>query len=243
VSRSPLRVCVVDDHSLFAQTLVIGLRADGVLAQCVAVDGQMTLAQLERAITQHDPDVVLLDLGLGIPGDVMVLVQGLAAAGISVVVVTGAADPPRAGAALCHGACAVIAKSEPFSEVMATVQRIRCGRPAMSEKEHARLVQDFQETDVAREELRRRFDLMSRREAEVLGLLMGGMTVHEIARSRFVSESTVRSQVKAILSKLDVGSQLTAVGRAHQIGWRPPTRDEGLSGSARLPGAGATPTA
>jgi DNA-binding NarL/FixJ family response regulator len=74
----------------------------------------------------------------------------------------------------------------------------------------------------ARRALRQRFDLMSRREAEVLGLLMEGMTVSEIARARVVSESTVRSQVKAILSKLDVGSQLTAVGRAHQIGWRPP---------------------
>lgn len=222
VTAHSLRVSVVDDHSLFAHTLVIGLRSDGLLAHCVDIDSETTFPQLIRTIEQHDPDVVLLDLDLGIPGDVMGLVRSLSAAGVAVVVVTGADDLARAGESLTNGACAVIAKSEPFVEVIATVHRIRRGLPAMSDHEHGRLVRASQESMTARRALRQRFDLMSRREAEVLGLLMEGMTVSEIARARVVSESTVRSQVKAILSKLDVGSQLTAVGRAHQIGWRPP---------------------
>lgn len=222
VTAAPLRVSVVDDHSLFAHTLVIGLRSDGLLAQCVEVDPETTFPQLVRTIEQHRPDVVLLDLDLGIPGDVMGLVRSLSEAGIAVVVVTGADDPARVGETLIHGALAVIAKAEPFVEVIATVHRIRRGLPAMPEHEHGRLVRASQEAAAERRELRRRLDLMSRREAEVLGQLMEGMTVSEIARARVVSESTVRSQVKAVLSKLDVGSQVTAVGRAYQIGWRPP---------------------
>jgi len=35
----------------------------------------------------------------------------------------------------------------------------------------------------------------------------------------------VRTQVKSILAKLEVSSQLTAVGLAHQLGWRPPQGD------------------
>ena len=35
-----------------------------------------------------------------------------------------------------------------------------------------------------------------------------------------VSEATVRTQVKSILSKLEVSSQLAAVGMANQVGWR-----------------------
>jgi DNA-binding NarL/FixJ family response regulator len=38
----------------------------------------------------------------------------------------------------------------------------------------------------------------------------------------FVSETTVRTQVKAILAKLEVRSQLAAVGLAHRAGWQPP---------------------
>ena len=38
-----------------------------------------------------------------------------------------------------------------------------------------------------------------------------------------MSESTVRTQVKSILAKLQVSSQLTAVGLAHELGWESPT--------------------
>jgi len=54
-------------------------------------------------------------------------------------------------------------------------------------------------------------------------MLMSGLQVVEIARQSFVSESTVRTQVKAVLAKLQVGSQLTAVGLAHAAQWRPPS--------------------
>ena len=50
---------------------------------------------------------------------------------------------------------------------------------------------------------------------------MGGQTVREIARSAVVSEATVRTQVKSILAKLEVSSQLAAVGLANQVGWQP----------------------
>lgn len=50
---------------------------------------------------------------------------------------------------------------------------------------------------------------------------MAGRTVREIAIDGVVSEATVRTQVKAILAKLEVTSQLAAVGLAHRVGWRP----------------------
>ena len=44
----------------------------------------------------------------------------------------------------------------------------------------------------------------------------------DIARNRVVSEATVRTQVKSILAKLEVSSQLAAVGLARSVGWQPP---------------------
>ena len=51
---------------------------------------------------------------------------------------------------------------------------------------------------------------------------MLGRTVHEIAVIGVVSEATVRTQVKSILAKLQVTSQIAAVGLAHRLGWRSP---------------------
>ena len=44
-------------------------------------------------------------------------------------------------------------------------------------------------------------------------------TVRAIAQDSVVSEATVRTQVKSILGKLEVSSQLAAVGLAHRMGW------------------------
>jgi DNA-binding CsgD family transcriptional regulator len=52
-----------------------------------------------------------------------------------------------------------------------------------------------------------------------LGELMEGHCAEEIANAAFVSISTVRSQIKAILHKLGVNSQLAAVALARRNGW------------------------
>ena len=75
-------------------------------------------------------------------------------------------------------------------------------------------------------QLRRRLELLTRREQEVLGHLMSGRQVRDIAALGVVSEATVRTQVKSILSKLEVSSQLAAVGVAHQAEWQSPLRDQ-----------------
>ena len=51
---------------------------------------------------------------------------------------------------------------------------------------------------------------------------MSGRVVRDIAHLGVVSEATVRTQVKSILAKLEVSSQLAAVGLASKVGWRSP---------------------
>ena len=219
---APYRVTVVDDHSLFAETLVIALRTEGFQAQCVVPGDDVSAKQLVRSIEQTHPDLVLLDLDLGMGRDGAGLVPALVGSGVTVAVVTGSLAAARQGEALASGAATVIHKSVPFRTIIEAVSRLRAGRAVMGRERRAELLQTHRESMASRRMLRERFDQITRREAEVLGLLMGGHQVSEIARTRFVSESTVRTQVKSILAKLQVNSQLTAVGLAHQVGWQPP---------------------
>ena len=54
----------------------------------------------------------------------------------------------------------------------------------------------------------------------MLAALIEGRTVRAISEVSVVSEATVRTQVKSILNKLEVSSQLAAVGMANQVGWK-----------------------
>jgi len=64
-----------------------------------------------------------------------------------------------------------------------------------------------------------RFERLTPKEREVLLALMRGKTAQQISRESFVSLPTVRSQIRSILVKLDVSSQLGAVVLAYRSGW------------------------
>jgi len=63
------------------------------------------------------------------------------------------------------------------------------------------------------------FAILTERERHVLAELMEGHCAEEIAVAACVSISTVRSQIKSILQKLGVSSQLAAVALARRAGW------------------------
>jgi two-component system nitrate/nitrite response regulator NarL len=233
MSGRSFRVTVVDDHSLLAESLVIALRAEGLEASSLTPSAEQTREVLERSIIATSPTLVLLDLDLGSDRDGMSYIPQLHRLGVKVVVLTGSADRVRKGEALSLGATTVLSKSAPFGEILRTIRRIHEGLTVISSEERAGLVHAWRETRDAQLDVRRRFDQITRREAEVLGQLMEGNQVSEIAKIRFVSESTVRTQVKSVLAKLQVSSQLTAVGLAHQIGWRPPTEPRARESATR----------
>lgn len=217
------RVVVVDDHVLFAEALDVALRIEGYDVDRVDLDDRgMSSGQLLTRILRLRPGIVLLDLELGRGGDTTDLVQPLTQAGVAVVIVTASTDRIRWGECLRYGAKAVLPKSTPLGTITETLRMISDGRPLQGRQEREFLVAEFHREKARRHETRARLDRLSSREREVLGHLMAGRPVREIAHRSYVSEATVRTQVKSILAKLEVTSQLAAVGAAHETGWRPP---------------------
>jgi DNA-binding NarL/FixJ family response regulator len=222
-SRSQVRILIVEDHVLFAESLDLALSVEGYDVRRVDVpeDGGNPTTLL-NSLLRLRPRIVLLDLDLGAFGDGVRLIGPLAKAGANVVVVTASHDRSRWGEALRHGARATLSKSQPLNDILATVRRINAGLPVMAHEQREELLRLWHEQRRETQGIQERFAQLTTREAQVLGHLMLGHTVHDIAAASVVSEATVRTQVKSILAKLRVSSQLAAVGLAHQIGWRPP---------------------
>lgn len=208
---------------LFAESLELALTVEGYDVRRVAIpEKEQSPGALIATVTRQRPRVALLDLDLGRFGDGEKLIAPLARAGINVVVVTASVDRARWGEAVRFGARKVLSKARPLNDILATVRRINQGLQVMPREEREELLRIWAQERSQLVEMQARLDQLTAREREVLGHLMKGRTVREIAVLGVVSEATVRTQVKSILAKLDVTSQIAAVGLAHHAGWRAP---------------------
>lgn len=215
---APATVLIVEDHELLAQSLSLALAAEGMTVEIAPPHSDGVL----QSARSRPPSVVLLDLDLGAgrdPGEA--LLPPLVALGAAVLIVSAATDELRLGTVLELGAKAVISKSRPFSELVGVVLAAARGDVVMRENDRQELLAAARRRRAADTERLAPFLRLTPRESEVLSLLMKGDNAESIAAHFFVSDATVRTQIRGVLTKLEVGSQLAAVARAHRAGWSP----------------------
>ena len=200
--RAERQVLIVEDHRLFAEAVDLALTGEGYDVRRIEVPADPgSPGALVAAILKQEPLVVLLDLDLGRFGDGVRLIEPIARAGANVVVVTGSTDIARWGEAVLAGARKVLSKSQPLDDILATVRRIIAGLPVMDREEREELVAESTRMREELHEVRERLEQLTNREGVVLGHLMKGRAVRQIAGISTVSEATVRTQVKSILAK------------------------------------------
>lgn len=210
-------VLVIDDHELFSTTLTMALRDEGFDARVLPV------AEVAHFLhEQRGPSgLVVLDLDLdrdayGQHVHGADLVEGLCGAGWKVLIVSGSVDQPGTASAIAAGAVGSVPKSRSFDVLVRTVLTAASGAPVMSKAEHRDWLERHFQYQAQERELARRLARLSHRERDVLELLASGMRAAAIAEHFVVSMPTVRSQIRSLLAKLDVGSQLEAVALLRQ---------------------------
>ena len=124
---------------------------------------------------------------------------------------TGDPRGPLWGAANELGARLVLPNHATLDQVAWALTAIAHGESLLDPEEARELVGSWTRLRVRREELQARVESLTPRQHDVLRLLYDGVTTNEIADLFDVSPATVRSQVKAVLRKLGVNSQLAAV--------------------------------
>jgi DNA-binding NarL/FixJ family response regulator len=218
--QSRLPVVIIDDHDLISESLATALRGRALSARRQPVRSETDLL---RALSVPPAGLVLLDLDLGRddegrPVDGLNLIGGLRAAGWRVIILSGTRNRAHLAAAIAAGALGYVPKSAPLTELVRAVVEAVEGRQIMTETERRHWTELHRRAQAARAQ---RDELMGRltpREREVLDLLARGLRVATIAERFVVSEATVRTQVKSILRKLEVTSQLEAVALLRSAG-------------------------
>lgn len=200
-----IHVLLVDDHRIVREGLamVIDRQPDmRVTASAASADEAVQCYQ------QHRPDVTIMDLQLGGTSGVTAIrtIRALdpAARIVVLTMMRGDEDIYRAMEA---GAATYLLKDTAIEDLTQIVRDVHAGRsPRVSSEVRAQMA--------ARAER----PVLTSREAEVLELVRRGLRNREIGISLGISEETVQSHVRSILSKLDVPDRTAAVDVALRRG-------------------------
>ncbi|HEX6417735.1 MAG TPA: response regulator transcription factor [Acidimicrobiales bacterium] len=215
-----ISVLVVEDHPLVATGLQLALQARDW--RVATASGPRPDDVIEAATRLH-PDCVLLDLHLGDElGNGIGLVAPLRDAGARVVMLTAETDRFLLASCVEAGAEGWIGKDAFLDEIVSSVERVLAGSPLLGRTQREAWLDDLR---LRRESMTRAlspFERLTPRERAVLGALVDGLSAEEIAEKDFVALTTVRSQIRGVLQKLGVRSQLAAVALANRSGWAPP---------------------
>ena len=109
------------------------------------------------------------------------------------------------------GVEAALPSSTGLDDTVAALERSMAGRPVMEAALEARLRQEWHGMTAELALMRSRLDRLSPREGQVLERLYDGDVVRQVADHLGVTQHTVRTQVKSVMRKLEVNTQLAAV--------------------------------
>ena len=206
-----LCVLILDVHRMVSTALRTALQGAGLDAHELAVSDHHTIM---ADAARHPAAVVLVELALGAdPGGEPIrtieLIAALTGQGHRVLVVGEHLD--TAAAAIAAGAIGALSKSVPLASLLATLAVAAAGRPLMTDADHDRWLARHHHDCQHAAQRARRLDRLTPREHQVLALMATGHRAAWIAEHFVVALPTVRTQIRSILLKLDVGSQLEAV--------------------------------
>jgi DNA-binding NarL/FixJ family response regulator len=205
-----LSVAVASEQALVADAVRASLASRDFQATALRWPGEQ-LTGRRRPTTREGQDVGLLISDLDRWPRLRAASLLVARVPVPWVVLTAAPYGPMWGAMLESGACLVLPSTTGFDEICAVVAEVARGRLATPIAERDELTTQWGQLLERRETVERRVQSLTPREHEVLNMLYAGDPVARIAQLLEVSPATVRSQVKAVLRKLHVNTQLGAV--------------------------------
>lgn len=206
----PLRVMLVDDHSLVRSAIRQAITAPDVevVAEAVSAEEALDLAPRLR------PDVLLLDVDLpGMTGVQLVRELAPRLPDTKIVMLTVSTSRRDVADAIRNGAYGYLTKDLSPEALLRSVRGIRSGDLPMPRAMAAQVLEDLARAARGSGSASDSIAGLSTREEEVLRLLADGLTDREIGEGLQISPRTVESHVGSLLRKLGVRNRAEAARR------------------------------
>ena len=192
---------IVDDHEVVREGLRLSLsRAPHIRVVGEAADGASAVELAER----RKPDVVIMDVRMpGIDGLEATKLLAERAPEVKVLIFTAFSERSLLGRGLESGAKGYILKEAPHQTLVRAIEKVALG---VGYVDPALMPAFLTGKDSS--------DMLTQREREILQLLADGMSNADVAAKLFISQETVKSHVRHILTKLEADTRTHAVAIA-----------------------------
>ena len=224
-TTAPIRVAIVDDQQLLRAgfRMVIDSQPD-LTVVLEAGDG----AQAVRLLTDHEVDVVLMDVrmpnldGLAATAQLTEIWAGKTCTVPRIIVLTTFDLDEYALEAIRAGASGFLLKDAPPEEMLAAIRTVHSGdaviAPSTTRRLLDRLITPLPQEQLVDSAQATAIDSLTDREREVLMAMARGRSNQEIAGDLFVAEATIKTHVGRILAKLGARDRVQAVVTAYETG-------------------------
>jgi DNA-binding NarL/FixJ family response regulator len=204
----PIRILLVDDHSVVRQGLRMFLSLDPALEVVgEAGNGADGIEQVRRL----KPDVVLMDLLMPVM-DGITAIQHLRKEfpDLEVIALTSVLEDEKVIGAVRAGAIGYLLKDTQADELCRAIKAAAAGQVQLAPEAAERLVREIKAPESP--------EKLTERETDVLRLVALGRSNKEIALELVIGEKTVKTHVSNILMKLGLSSRTQAALHAVRIG-------------------------
>ncbi|MEV8149387.1 response regulator transcription factor [Arthrobacter sp. NPDC080073] len=219
--NAPIRVLLVDDQPLLRMGFRLILEGEDDLEVVgEASDG----AEAVRRVEELEPDVVLMDVRMPAVDGIEATRRITASASNARIIILTTFDLDEyAFSGLQAGASAFLLKDVAPAELVQGVRLVASGDAVVAPRVTQRLLETYvrggrmpgQAIAQPRDPL---LDELTPRETEMLEAIAGGLSNAEIAHKYFLSEATVKTHVRRILTKLHLRDRVQVVVYAYETG-------------------------
>jgi DNA-binding NarL/FixJ family response regulator len=198
----PVRVVLVDDHSMFRS----GVRAELATDSGVEIVGEAGgVGEAVAVIGRTKPDVVLLDVHMPDGGGKAVL-EHVKDSDVRFLALSVSDAAEDVIGVIRAGARGYVTKTISGPDLGAAIRRVKDGDAVFSPRLAGFVLDAFTRPESSRD-LDPELDQLTQREREVLRLLARGYAYKEIASRLFISVKTVETHVSSVLRKLQLSNR------------------------------------
>lgn len=214
-----IRLMIVDDHQLMRDGLVRLLSLEPnveIVGTCC--DGKEAVQQ----VGVLNPSLVLMDIRMpelsGIQATKQIKTEHPE---VEIVLLTMHDEDDYVFEGIAAGASGYLLKDSSREELLSTIQQVHAGQASLTPSVTRRVMQEFATLQQGKREkpVATKPDELSRREMDVLELLVQGLSNKQIAKELFIDETTVKTHLHRIFEKLNVRDRTQAAILALQRGW------------------------